>query len=131
LSAVGLDYGSWRQVPDLAGVRQVNDVHRVFAGPHGGHDVGDLLPRAPCRDWLSAPDDTPHPLPVRGEPLPPDIYCGHPEVEPLPLLLVVQVSGKELAHVAVASRRQIPVELAQLGAEAPGVRKGVGVSVSV
>jgi hypothetical protein len=76
-------------------------------------------------------DHTPHPLPVCAEPPPPDFHGGHPEVEPLPLLLVPQVSGKELAHVAVASRRQIPVELAQLGAEAPGVRKGVGVSVSV
>jgi hypothetical protein len=82
-------------------------------------------------DGLFALDHTPHPLPVCAEPPPPDIHGGHPEVEPLPLLLVPQVSGKELAHVAVASRRQIPVELAQLGAEAPGVRKGVGVSVSV
>ncbi len=72
-----------------------------------------------------------HALPVCSEPFPPDVYRGHPEVEPLPLLLVPQVPGKELAHVAVARRRQIPVEPAQLGAEAPGVRKGVGVPVGI
>ena len=33
--------------------------------------------------------------------------------------------------MAVASRRQIPVKPAQLGAEAPGVRKGVTVPLGV
>jgi hypothetical protein len=85
----------------------------------------------PVGTGLVPPDHTPYALPVCGEPFPPDVHGGYPEVEPFPLLLVPQVSGKDLAHVAVARRRQIPVEPAQPGAEAPRVGKGVTIPVGI
>src|SRR5215207_1535005 len=126
--AVGLDDGACGEVPDLAVVRQVDDVDGVLAGHHRGDDVGDLLPRTLEVDGLLAVYHAADPTSRFGQFLAPHVYRRHPEVEPLPLALVGEVAGQELVEVPITRRRQIPVDPAELRPEAPGVYERVGVA---